>query len=505
MAEANPTFSASTASARQAQGPLGNNMLSALEAILDPATLSLSLWLVSAGIEGQPLPPYLILGVIVFSITFPGASRLQFSIKRLIFDVLYSWFWVALLLFFLGFATGYIAEFSSHALTTWLWVAPMSQIGVHLILRAAAPYLLMLQGPAQRAIIVGMNEQGMALAGRIHETRYSRIELSGFFDDRSQDRLYEATRGATRGVMQGVTQGITQVTQEYGGLRETQHEAQRGRLLGRLRELPGFVKENRIQFIYLSLPMASQPRILHVLDELKDTTASIYFVPDMFITDLIQGRSGSVCGMPVISVCESPFTGSNGLIKRASDIILSLLILMLIAPLLLLIAIAIKLDSPGPIIFKQRRYGLDGEEILVYKFRSMRVCEDGDTIRQAQKGDARITRIGAFLRKNSLDELPQFVNVLQGRMSIVGPRPHAVAHNEIYRNLIKGYMIRHKVKPGITGWAQVNGYRGETRTLDKMQARIDHDLDYLRNWSLRLDLHIILKTILVILKDRGVY
>jgi len=228
-------------------------------------------------------------------------------------------------------------------------------------------------------------------------------------------------------------------------------------------------------------------------------------VPDMFITDLIQGRSGNVCGPPVISVCESPFTGSNGLIKRASDIFLSLIILALISPLLLLIALAIKLDSPGPVIFKQRRYGLDGEEILVYKFRSMRVCEDGEQIRQAQKGDARITRIGAFLRQNSLDELPQFVNVLQGRMSIVGPRPHAVAHNEIYRNLIKGYMIRHKVKPGITGWAQVNGYRGETRTLDKMQARIDHDLDYLRNWSLRLDLHIILKTIMVVSKDRSVY
>ncbi|HEX8873918.1 MAG TPA: undecaprenyl-phosphate glucose phosphotransferase, partial [Nitrosospira sp.] len=477
MAEANPAFSAATVSASH-PGSLGNNMLSAVEAILDPAMLTLSLWLVSAGIEGQPLPPYLILGVIVFSITFPGASRLQFSLKRLIFDVLYSWFWVALLLFFLGFATGYIAEFSSHALMTWLWVAPMSQIGAHLALRAGAPYLLMLQGPPQRAIIVGMNEQGIALAGRIHGTRYSRIDLAGFFDDRNQDRLQEVTRGITHG---------------------TRH----GQLLGRLRELPDFVKENRIQFIYLSLPMASQPRILHVLDELKDTTASIYFVPDMFITDLIQGRSGSVCGMPVISVCESPFTGSSGLIKRASDIILSLLILTLIAPLLLLIAIVIKLDSPGPVIFKQRRYGLDGEEILVYKFRSMRVCEDGETIRQAQRGDARITRIGAFLRRNSLDELPQFVNVLQGRMSIVGPRPHAVAHNEIYRNLIKGYMIRHKVKPGITGWAQVNGYRGETRTLDKMQARIDHDLDYLRNWSLRLDLHIILKTILVVLRDRG--
>jgi putative colanic acid biosysnthesis UDP-glucose lipid carrier transferase len=471
MAEANPTFSASTVATRHNKGPLGNHMLSAVEAILDPAALALSLWLVSAGIEGELLPPYLILAVIVFSITFPGTSRLQFSIKRLVFDVLYSWFWVALLLLFLGFATGYIAEFSSQALITWLWVAPLSQIGAHLALRASAPYLLMLQEP-RRAIIVGLNEQGAALASRIHETRYSKIELSGFFDDRDQSRL---------------------------------NRAENSQLLGRLRELPDFVKEHRIQFIYLSLPMASQPRILHVLDELKDTTASIYFVPDMFVTDLIQGRSGTVCGTPVISVCESPFTGSNGIIKRASDIVLSLLILALISPLLLLIALAIKLDSPGPIIFKQRRYGLDGEEILVYKFRSMRVCEDGETIRQARKGDARITRIGAFLRKNSLDELPQFINVLQGRMSIVGPRPHAVAHNEIYRNLIKGYMIRHKVKPGITGWAQVNGYRGETRTLDKMQARIDHDLDYLRNWSLRLDLHIILKTIMVVFRDRAAY
>ncbi len=472
MAEVHPTFSASTVSARHVQVPLGNNMLSAVEAILDPAMLTLSLWLVSIGIEGELRPPYLILAVIVFSITFPGTSRLQTSVKLLVFNVLYSWFWVVLLLLFLGIATGYIAEFSPQALITWLWAAPLSQIGAQLALRSTAPYLLMLQGPPQRAIIVGMNEQGVALATRIHETRYSKIALSGFFDDRNQSRLHQ-----------------------------TEHSS----LLGRLRELPEFVKENRIQFIYLSLPMASQPRILHILDELKDTTASIYFVPDMFITDLIQGRSGAVCGTPVISVCESPFTGSNGIVKRASDIILSLIILTLIAPLLLLIAAGIRLDSPGPIIFKQRRYGLDGEEIVVYKFRSMRVCEDGDTIRQAEEGDSRITRIGAFLRKNSLDELPQFVNVLQGRMSIVGPRPHAVAHNEIYRNLIKGYMIRHKVKPGITGWAQVNGYRGETRTLNKMQARIDHDLDYLRNWSLRLDLHIILKTILIVLKDRAAY
>jgi len=241
------------------------------------------------------------------------------------------------------------------------------------------------------------------------------------------------------------------------------------------------------------------------LDDLKDTTASVYFVPDMFVTDLIQGQQSTVCGMPVISVCESPFQGKNGFVKRASDIVLSLFILLLIHPVLFGIALAVKLTSPGPIIFKQRRYGLDGEEILVYKFRSMTVTEDGGSIKQAQKNDSRITPLGAFLRRTSLDELPQFVNVLQGRMSIVGPRPHAVAHNELYRKLIKGYMVRHKVKPGITGWAQVNGFRGETDTLEKMEGRIEYDLDYLRNWSLQLDLHIILKTVRLVSKDQQAY
>jgi len=257
--------------------------------------------------------------------------------------------------------------------------------------------------------------------------------------------------------------------------------------------------------IYLSIPMSSQPRIMALLDGLRDTTASIYFVPDIFVTDLIQGRLSTVAGLPVVAVCESPFTGFNGVIKRVSDIILSLLILILISPIMLSIAIGVKLGSPGPVIFRQRRYGLDGHEIIVYKFRSMTVTEDGPHIPQAQKNDKRITPLGAILRKTSLDELPQFINVLQGKMSVVGPRPHAVAHNEQYRKLIDGYMVRHKVKPGITGWAQVNGYRGETEVLEKMKKRIDYDLDYLRNWSLRLDLYIVLKTFQVLVKDRHAY
>jgi putative colanic acid biosynthesis UDP-glucose lipid carrier transferase len=178
---------------------------------------------------------------------------------------------------------------------------------------------------------------------------------------------------------------------------------------------------------------------------------------------------------------------------------------MLLLPLLVLIAIMVRVSSPGPIIFKQRRYGLDGREIAVYKFRSMRVTEDGEQIRQASKSDARITPVGAMLRRSSMDELPQLINVLQGRMSLVGPRPHAVAHNEEYRKLIKGYMVRHKVLPGITGLAQVNGCRGETSRLEEMEARVNFDLDYLRHWSPMLDIKIILLTMVKVFRDDKAY
>jgi putative colanic acid biosynthesis UDP-glucose lipid carrier transferase len=276
-------------------------------------------------------------------------------------------------------------------------------------------------------------------------------------------------------------------------------------LMGRINELQDYVRKNSIDIIYIALPMTSQPRVLDLLDSLKDTTVSIYFVPDIFVFDLIQARIDDVGGIPVVAVCETPFSGFNGFIKRTSDVVLSIIILILISPLLIAVAIGVKLSSKGPILFKQRRYGLDAEEILVYKFRSMTVEENGDTVKQATKNDMRITPFGRFIRRTSLDELPQFINVLQGRMSIVGPRPHAVAHNEMYRKVIKGYMIRHKVKPGITGWAQVNGLRGETDTVDKMEARIEYDLDYLRSWSLGFDLKIIVRTVLLVFKDRNAY
>jgi putative colanic acid biosynthesis UDP-glucose lipid carrier transferase len=277
------------------------------------------------------------------------------------------------------------------------------------------------------------------------------------------------------------------------------------RLAGGVDDTAQFVREHNVNIVFVSLPMVAQPRVIKLLDELRDTTASIYFVPDVFAFDLIQARFDEIDGMPVVAVCETPYAGVNALLKRWFDIAVTLCGLVVIWPVLLVTAIGVKLSSPGPVIFKQRRYGLDGREIMVWKFRSMRAQDNGPVVKQATKNDPRITRFGAFIRKTSLDELPQLFNVLSGSMSLVGPRPHAVAHNEQYRGLIKGYMLRHKVQPGITGWAQVCGYRGETETIEKMRARIEHDLYYLRNWSLSLDLWIIVKTFLVLLRDKNAY
>lgn len=473
MSKAHVTVSAAEFNRGVEQASMGrDNLLGVLESCLCAAALVGSLWVIAYIYEGDIPPAYLLLAVLTFALTFPGEPRLQASKAGSLLDIGLNWVWIAGLLGITGYATGYVKQFDRDALIAWLWAAPATEITLTLGLRLAAPALMRLNGGKQRALIVGMNEQGLALAEKLKSSPYSRMELVGFVDSRNTERLASDA--------------------SYP-------------LLGKLDQLAAIAQQSRIQVIYLSLPMASQPRILHILDELKDTTASIYFVPDMFVTDLIQGHPSAVCGMPVISVCETPFRGANGAVKRLSDIVFSLGILTLIAPVLLAIAAAVKFTSPGPIIFKQRRYGLDGEEILVYKFRSMTVTEDGGVVTQAKKNDSRITPLGAFLRKTSLDELPQFINVLQGRMSIVGPRPHAVAHNELYRKLIKGYMVRHKVKPGITDWAQVNGYRGETDTLDKMQGRIDYDLDYLRNWSLRLDIHIILRTVRLVAKDQQAY
>jgi putative colanic acid biosynthesis UDP-glucose lipid carrier transferase len=333
-------------------------------------------------------------------------------------------------------------------------------------------HLASLPDARRPAVIIGAGRMGMRVAQMLRQRERFGHQLLGFIDDRSAGRV-NLPSDAT--------------------------------LVGTLEGLPDFIEEHGVKDVFITLPLTSQPRIQSLLEQLQNTTASIHFVPDIFGVSVIQGRLEDMGGVPVVGLMVAPFTGINGFIKRLSDIVLSALILLLVSPVLLVLAIGVKLSSPGPVIFRQRRTGLDGDIIEVYKFRSMRTTDNGPVVVQATRGDSRITPLGAFIRKTSLDELPQFVNVLQGRMSIVGPRPHAVAHNEQYRKLVKAYMARHKVKPGITGWAQVNGLRGETDTLDKMASRVEFDLEYLRNWTLGLDLLIIARTVKLVFIDRKAF
>lgn len=248
--------------------------------------------------------------------------------------------------------------------------------------------------------------------------------------------------------------------------------------------------------VWLCLPLSDEASVRAALQSLRHSTANIRLVPDFFSLKLINHGITEVVGVPMLNLSDSPVTGAVRLFKAIEDFVLGTLIFLLISPVMLLIAIAIKLTSKGPVLFKQARDGWNGQEIMIYKFRSMAVHEESDfQVTQATKNDRRITPLGAFLRRTSLDELPQFINVLQGRMSIVGPRPHAIAHNEYYKELLPGYVLRHKVKPGITGWAQVNGFRGETDTLEKMEKRVEFDLYYIEHLSVWFDLKIIFMTI----------
>jgi len=244
--------------------------------------------------------------------------------------------------------------------------------------------------------------------------------------------------------------------------------------------------------------------VIELVNQLADTTATVYVVPDLFVSDLMRARWTTLGGLPAVSVYESPFDGVSGWLKRAEDLVFGGVVFAFVALPMLAIAIGVKLTTPGSVIFRQRRYGLNGRVVEVLKFRTMTLSEDGPQISQLQRDDPRITPFGRFLRRTSLDELPQLLNVLGGSMSLVGPRPHAIAVNEEYRRLIHGYMLRHKVKPGMTGWAQVNGWHGDD-TPEKMQKRVEHDLDYMQNWSLWLDLRILAMTVVTVLSRRNAY
>ena len=448
------------------------SVTSLVAAFLEPSLVVIVFVAANIAFDEPILRHSLTLCLLVFALTFPGRNRFRDNLIGVAVDITTSWLTLLSILALFGYATRSLKYFEDGVLLTWGIATPIVQwlavwVGARIVRWNSS-----LPAARRSAVVVGAGALGVKVARALGDSKDTGVDFIGYFDDRTDDRLHA--------------------------------EAVTGRL-GGLRDVAGYVSSHGVREVYITLPLGSQPRIVELLEQVQGTTASLFFVPDVFGISIIQGRLQDMNGVPVVGICETPFTGTNELVKRISDIVLAIIILVLISPLMLAIAIGVKMSSPGPAIFKQRRNGLDGEEIIVYKFRSMTTQDNGPVVQQATKGDPRITPFGAFIRRTSLDELPQFFNVLQGTMSIVGPRPHAVAHNEEYRSIIKAYMVRHKVKPGITGWAQVNGHRGETDTLDKMKVRVEYDLEYLRNWSLGLDLQIIVRTIRLVFFDRHAY
>lgn len=388
--------------------------------------------------------------------------------------VIQAWLFTWLALLMIAFLFKDSSHFSRIVIASWAIATPATLFFYRLIIRSSMGYFRSHGVYSTRVAIIGAGELGQRLAETLNSAKMLGYTPIAFFDydESKQNKSFH-----------GIP--VSGTIEEF---------INRGHY------------SNDFDEIYITLPLRAEQKIKEILNALADSTVTVKFIPDCFAFDLLHSRITDIGGIPIISVYDSPLnTLTNRVFKRLEDFILSLIILIIISPFLLSISILVKSTSRGPIIFKQKRYGLNGKEINIYKFRTMTVTENSNDIIQAKKGDHRFTSIGAFLRKTSLDELPQFFNALTGRMSIVGPRPHAKAHNEQYRKQIPKYMLRHTVKPGITGWAQINGWRGETDTLNKMEKRVEFDLYYIDNWSVWMDIKIILLTFVKGFIDKNAY
>ncbi|UJF23375.1 undecaprenyl-phosphate glucose phosphotransferase [Shewanella sp. OMA3-2] len=377
-----------------------------------------------------------------------------------------------LLMFTVLFLFKYTELYSRVVMTGWFVLSVISLVAWRMVVREIKRVRRIRGYSVEKVAIVGLTDTGMNLYEEIWKHDELGFDCIGFFDDRDASRIEK-------------------------------HEPKL--IEGNINHAIELAKSGDIQKLYICLPMLAEQRIADIIEQLGNSTVDVLITPDFLMKNLMHARIGNVGDVDTISVFESPVNGMKRFYKRSFDVAFSLCAIIAISPVLLAVAVAVFVTSPGNVIFKQDRYGLDGRKIKVWKFRSMTVTENTAVVTQATKGDARITKVGAFIRRTSLDELPQFFNVLRGDMSVVGPRPHAVSHNEQYRKLVSYYMLRHKVLPGITGWAQVNGWRGETDTLDKMEKRIEFDLAYIRNWTLWWDVRIVFMTLFKGFVGKNVY
>ena len=456
--------------------------------ILDLVIIFLFLALITKLYDNSWNDQYAISGLIAcFSFIFIGNyiglydKFLKPPTRRYRVNIFFCWSLAFLLTVSLSFIRKNTAEHSRVILIIWWWGSFLGVILVHFVWHQIINFLQKKGRYKVNIALAGDPKTAYHIIRKIDENKQYGINIPGIYQENNCNELHKHACAKKNNAHNYVA--------ALGGYDRILEDAQNG----------------VFDILFITLPLNEENRIKKILTALRDTTVSIYIVPDSFVFDLMHGTMMSFNNIPIIEIFDSPFYGVNSYIKRVEDLLLTCIIAPFIIPLMIIVSIAIKLTSKGPVFFRQKRYGLDGKVITIFKFRSMKVCEDGDKIVQAKKNDYRMTVIGSFLRRTSLDELPQFINVLFGQLSVIGPRPHAVAHNEMYRKIIDGYMMRHKVKPGITGWAQVNGYRGETRDIELMRKRVHFDIEYIKDWSIIFDVQIIFRTIWVIITGINAY
>jgi putative colanic acid biosysnthesis UDP-glucose lipid carrier transferase len=350
----------------------------------------------------------------------------------------------------------------SFALNMWLITSVLSTALISLSLHKR------FRRPSLKIAAIGVTEASIAFAHKLANQPYLALDFVGYVEDRGPERIPDHSPFP---------------------------------ILCRIDGVKNYLSTNVVHHMVVSLPTTATYRFQNALDQLLDSTCSVHYLHDFLLFKPIRERLTTLGNIAVFTVIDSPTSGWESILKRMFDVVASAAALVILSPLLIVTAAWIKHDSRGPVLFKQSRWGTGAEPFQIFKFRSMtQSASAASSTAQATKNDSRITKVGAFIRRTSIDELPQLINILCGDMSLVGPRPHAVAHNQEYRGLVKGYMLRHKIKPGLTGWAQVHGFRGETDTIDKMEGRIGYDLEYLRNWTLSLDLYIIVRTVALVLR-----
>ncbi|MEE5081661.1 undecaprenyl-phosphate glucose phosphotransferase [Pseudomonas alliivorans] len=380
------------------------------------------------------------------------------------------------LLLFMQRTLGLFGYLSNEHLVFWYLASLFLYCVIRLLLLALFKHQMRKGVFLQHAVILGATENGMRLAEYLLQHQDIRSGVTGFIDDR-----------------------IGRMPKTVANLP----------LLGNTSDLERLIREEKVTQVLVALPWTAENRMDYIIHELRRFPVNVLLVPDMVAFRHSHNRITEVAKLPMFNASDVPLNGWSPFIKRAEDIVLSSLALLALSPFMLLVALAIKLDSPGPVFFRQKRYGYNNRLIEVFKFRSMHQHQaDATAEKQTIRGDARITRVGRFIRKTSLDELPQLFNVVAGSMSMVGPRPHATATKAagiLFEQAVKEYTSRHRVKPGITGLAQINGYRGETDTVEKIEKRVEFDLEYIENWSVWFDLYILMRTVPAVLFTREAY